>query len=139
MNIFGELLDLQAGDLLDENVDAAAIVSRVQERYGALWDELTGTEEFTVDEMWRIEQRIARLNELGFDADELDIVTDWDGSTVRVQPKVVEAGHHTRELQRLTGLTWRTTRRAGCSTTSPPSPPTTTWAWRTARSWPTGG
>jgi hypothetical protein len=36
--------------------------------------------------------------------DEIDIVTDWDGSTVRVQPKVVEAGHHARELQSLTGL-----------------------------------
>jgi hypothetical protein len=103
-NIFGELLDLQAGGLLDASVDAAAIVDRVQHRYDALWGELTGAEEFTADEMWRIEQRIERLNDLGFDVDELDIVTDWDGSTVRVQPKVVEAGHHARELQGLTGL-----------------------------------
>ena len=41
--------------------------------------ELTGTEEYTTDEIWRIEQRMERLNELGFDVDELDIVTDWDG------------------------------------------------------------
>jgi hypothetical protein len=54
--------------------------------------------------MWRIEQRIERLNELGFDVDELDIVTDIGGATVRIQPKVVEAGHHTRRLQGLTGL-----------------------------------
>jgi Domain of unknown function (DUF4032) len=54
--------------------------------------------------MWRIEQRMERLNALGFDIDELDIVTDWDGSTVRIQPKVVEAGHHARRLQGLTGL-----------------------------------
>ena len=54
--------------------------------------------------MWRIEQRIERLNELGFDVDELDLVTDWDGASVRMQPKVVEAGHHRRELQSLTGL-----------------------------------
>ena len=63
-----------------------------------------GTEEYTTDEMWRIEQRMKRLNDLGFDVDELDIVTDWDGSTVRVQPKVVEADHHARDLQRMTGL-----------------------------------
>ena len=103
-NIFGELLDLQAGGLLDESVDARSIVHRVQGRYQDLWDELTRTEVFTTDEMWRIERRIERLNDLGFDVDELDIVTDWDGSTVRVQPRVVEAGHHARELQRLTGL-----------------------------------
>jgi hypothetical protein len=103
-NIYGELLDLQAGGLLSEDFEADAIVERVQERYDGLWQELTGTEEFTTDEIWRIEQRMERLNELGFDVDELDIVTDWDGSTVRVQPKVVEANHHARDLQRLTGL-----------------------------------
>jgi tRNA A-37 threonylcarbamoyl transferase component Bud32 len=103
-NLFGELLDLQAGGLLDESVNAFAIVDRVRERYDALWRELTGTEEFATDELWRIEQRIERLNDLGFDADELDIVTDWVGATVRVSPKVVEAGYHSRELQGLTGL-----------------------------------
>ena len=54
--------------------------------------------------MWRIEQRIERLNDLGFDVDELDIVTDFDGDRIRIQPKVVELGHHRRELQSLTGL-----------------------------------
>jgi tRNA A-37 threonylcarbamoyl transferase component Bud32 len=103
-NIYGELLDLQAGGLLSEDFDPDSIVETLQERYDGLWGELTGTEEFTTDEIWRIEQRIDRLNELGFDVDELDIITDWDGATVRVQPKVVEANHHARELQRLTGL-----------------------------------
>jgi Domain of unknown function (DUF4032)/Lipopolysaccharide kinase (Kdo/WaaP) family len=103
-NIFGELLDLKAGGLLGEDVDAFAIVENLQERYDGLWAELTSTEEFNTDDLWRIEQRIERLNELGFDVDELDIVTDWDGCTVRMQPKVVEAGHHRRELQSLTGL-----------------------------------
>ncbi len=103
-NIYGELLDLQAGGLLSESFEADDIVDRVQERYDGLWHELTGTEEFTTDEIWRIEQRMERLNDLGFDVDELDIVTDWHGSTVRVQPKVVEANHHARDLQRLTGL-----------------------------------
>ena len=103
-NIYGELLDLQAGGLLSESFDPDAMIERVQERYDGLWNELTGTEEFTTDEIWRIEQRMQRLNDLGFDVDELDIVTDWDGSTVRVQPKVVEANHHARDLQRLTGL-----------------------------------
>lgn len=103
-NLYGELLDLQAGRLLEDGVDPLATVHRVRDRYDALWDELTGTEEFGADQMWRIEQRVERLNDLGFDVDELDIVTDWQGATVRLQPKVVEAGHHSRELQSLTGL-----------------------------------
>ena len=76
----------------------------LQERYDALWAELTAAEEFATHEMWRIEQRVERLNDLGFDVDELDIVTDWDGEKIRIQPKVVELGHHQRELQALTGL-----------------------------------
>ncbi|HSE71203.1 MAG TPA: DUF4032 domain-containing protein [Nocardioidaceae bacterium] len=103
-NLYGELLDLQAGGLLDPALDPDETVELVRCRYDALWDELTSTEEFDTSELWRIEQRIERLNELGFDVDELDIVTDWDGATVRLQPKVVEAGHHSRELQSLTGL-----------------------------------
>lgn len=103
-NLFGELLDLQAGGLLEGDVDPHAIIELVERRYTELWGELTGIEEFDAAEMWRIEQRIERLNQLGFDVDELDIVTDWSGSTVRLQPKVVEAGHHSRELHSLTGL-----------------------------------
>src|SRR5690606_1692606 len=47
---------------------------------------------------------VQRLNELGFDVGELEITTDIDGVTVHIQPKVVEAGHHSRRLLRLTGL-----------------------------------
>jgi hypothetical protein len=103
-NVFAELLDLQAGEELDPDVRAHEIVELLAERYDALWSELTRAEEFGTEEMWRIEQRIERLNELGFDVDELDIVTDLGGDTVRIQPKVVEAGHYCRELQALTGL-----------------------------------
>jgi hypothetical protein len=103
-NVFGEMLDLQAGGLLDPDVDPIDLVDRVVERYQHLWAALTAAEEFAVEDMWRIEQRIERLNELGFDVDELDIVTDIGGATVRIQPKVVEAGHHARRLQGLTGL-----------------------------------
>jgi len=103
-NVFAEILDLQAGGYLDESVDAYEIVELLGKRYEALWSELTAPEEFHPDEMWRIERRIHRLNDIGFDVDELDIVTDWDGSTMRIQPKVVDAGHHRRRLQSLTGL-----------------------------------
>ncbi len=103
-NVFGELCDLQAGGFLDEEWEPIEMVEHVQQRYDALWQALTGSEEFDTTETWRIEQRIERLNELGFDVEELDIVTDWDGATVRIQPAVVEAGHHRRRLQGLTGL-----------------------------------
>jgi len=103
-NIFAELLDLQASDSLDAEVQAHEIIELLATRYDALWAELTDEEEFPVEEMWRIQQRIERLNELGFDVEELDIVTDFDGDKVHIQPRVVELGHHQRELQSLTGM-----------------------------------
>jgi Domain of unknown function (DUF4032)/Lipopolysaccharide kinase (Kdo/WaaP) family len=103
-NVFAELLDLQAGGRISPSVQGHEIVRLIQKRYDDLWNELTGEEEFSAEEMWRIEQRIARLNDLGFDVDELDIVTDFDGDRIRIQPKAVELGHHRRELQALTGL-----------------------------------
>ncbi|RYB88850.1 DUF4032 domain-containing protein [Nocardioides glacieisoli] len=102
-NIFAELMDLEASGAVHE-IDGFQIIEHLRTRYEALWGELTGLEEFRADEMWRIEQRVERLNELGFDVDELDIVTDLDGDTIRIQPKVVDLGHHAREIQALTGM-----------------------------------
>jgi hypothetical protein len=45
-----------------------------------------------------------RLNDLGFDVAELSVSMVDGGERYVVQPKVVDAGHHTRRLLRLTGL-----------------------------------
>jgi tRNA A-37 threonylcarbamoyl transferase component Bud32 len=103
-NLYGEFCDLEAGGLLDVALDPLVLVEAIENRYRELWDELTAVEEFNAGEMHRIESRVRRLNALGFDVAELDITTDFDGSTIRIQPKVVDAGHHSRRLIRLTGM-----------------------------------
>ena len=103
-NVFAELLDLEASNAVEGDVAALEIVDLIESRYDALWHELTRQDEFSAQEMWRIEQRIERLNELGFDVDELDITTNADGDQVQIRPRVVELGHHRRELQELTGM-----------------------------------
>ncbi len=104
INIAGELLDLQASGRLDESIDPVKIANRLQESYDSLWAELTQSESFASDETWRIRERVRRLNQLGFDIEEMSIVTDATGTTVHIQPKVVDSGHHQRRLIRLTGL-----------------------------------
>jgi hypothetical protein len=104
VNIAGELMDLQAGGALEEEADPVAVSERIIHRYRSLWGELTAPESFEQGERWRVDARIRRLNELGFDVGELAIVTDLEGATVQIQPKVVDAGHHSRRLLRLTGL-----------------------------------
>jgi hypothetical protein len=103
-NIFGELADLEAGELLDDTLDSLEVADLVVSRYRSLWSELTDVEEVDTRQMYRIDARIRRLNDLGFDVAELDIVTDVNGQSVRIEPKVVDPGHHSRRLLRLTGL-----------------------------------
>lgn len=104
INIAGELLDLEAGGRLDESIDAIEVSNGIIDAYRTLWTELTGWESFDRTERWRITQRVERLNDLGFDIGELAMRTDGDSTEVRIQPKVVDAGHHTRRLLRLTGI-----------------------------------
>jgi hypothetical protein len=104
VNIAGELMDLVASGRAGEGVDPNATSERIVNKYRELWKELTAAEVFDKDERWRINQRVERLNELGFDIEELMIKTDDSGNSLKIQPKVVDAGHHTRRLIRLTGL-----------------------------------
>lgn len=104
VNIIGELMDLQAGGFLEEDSDVVFVGEQIVVRYHELWDALTGEESFDSGDSWRVSARIEKLNSLGFDVDELAITTDIDGTSVRIQPKVVDAGHHSRRLLRLTGL-----------------------------------
>jgi hypothetical protein len=73
-------------------------------RYASLWAELTAPEDVGSGDRHRIAARVRRLNELGFDVEEYAIKTTQNGSTIQLQPKVVDAGHHQRRLLRLTGL-----------------------------------
>jgi hypothetical protein len=104
VNIAGELMDLEAGGLLEEVADPIEVSERIVDRYRELWSALTESERFETGDRWRVEERIRRLNDLGFDLDELAMSTDLDGTTIQIQPKVVDAGHHSRRLLRLTGL-----------------------------------
>ena len=104
VNVAGELLDLQAGGRLDEDIDPVAVSNSIMDAYRSLWDELTGWESFDQSERWRITQRVSRLNELGFDIENMSISSEDTGASLRIQPKVVDAGHHTRRLLRLTGI-----------------------------------
>ncbi len=104
VNIAGEFMDLEASGVLPEGFDPVAVSEEIVTRYHALWSELTADEWFDQGERWRVDQRIRRLNALGFDVDELSINTDLDGTRLQIQPKVVDAGHHSRRLLRLTGL-----------------------------------
>jgi hypothetical protein len=103
-NLVGELLDVEAelGVELDRPPEDTA--DELVTRYEGLWSELVREETFAPDERYRIDDRLHRLNELGFDVEELELVGGEDGYRLKLNPRVVEPGHHRRRLLEMTGL-----------------------------------
>jgi hypothetical protein len=103
--IFAELLDLQAGDLLPAEVDPMEIADELRRRYESLWQELTREEILRPEEQrYRIAERLHRLNELGFDAEEIELISTGDGNKLRLRTRVAESGHDSRQLFLRTGI-----------------------------------
>jgi len=101
-NVIGGLMELQASGRIAYEIDHVGIAESLRTRYEQLWGELTRVDEFDLDERWQIEQRVRRINELGFDVEELSI--NRDGRTLSVKPALIEEGHHARDLRARTGL-----------------------------------
>ena len=105
VNIIGELMDLQAGEFLEEDVDAVAIGGRARR---AVRRAVARADRVRVVRL-RATAGACRPASTGS--------TTWASTSasstspptstarrVRIQPKVVDAGHHSRRLMRLTGL-----------------------------------
>jgi Domain of unknown function (DUF4032) len=103
-NIVGELLDVDAEVGLPKDLDPDETGEEIVERYGALWSELTRVETFAPDERFKVDERLHRLNQLGYDVEEIQVDATPDGYRLRLDPHVVEPGHHRHRLLRLTGL-----------------------------------
>ena len=103
-NLAGELYDLSAELERDVVEDPYAFAADVVERYERLWAELTLDEVFAPGEGQKLEERLRRLNDLGFDVEETELLRHGDVVRLRLHSKVVEPGHHRRRLLRLTGL-----------------------------------
>jgi tRNA A-37 threonylcarbamoyl transferase component Bud32 len=109
-NFAGELLDVMAmlaeqGEAPPSNIeDPLAVAAHLRPCYESLWSELTRDEVIPPNERYRIDARLRRLNELGFDVEEFELLTVEGGYRLRLPIRVVEAGHHRRRLLTLTGL-----------------------------------
>jgi hypothetical protein len=103
-NMAGELMDVQAGYGLPDTTDPIETARQLRKRYEDLWDELTREETIGPHERYKIDARLRRLHDLGFDVDEMELVTTPEGYRLRLHTQVVEPGHHRRRLLILTGL-----------------------------------
>lgn len=104
LNVVGGLMDLQMQLDLPPDPDPVEFAERLGRQYDHLWSELTSEVLVGADERYRIDARLRRLNDLGFDVDEVELEATDDGHRLRVRTSVAEQGHHSRRLLQLTGL-----------------------------------
>jgi len=104
-NVAGDLADLEAYMELPGSLDAFETGTRIRERYEALWAEVTREEVIPRDENWRIQDRIRRLNQLGFSVGEVEIETTGAGDRLRIRAIVTDRDYHRHLFHSLTGLT----------------------------------
>jgi Domain of unknown function (DUF4032) len=86
-------------------VEPVELAEEIPRRYRQLWDTLTEDVVIRPEEQrYRMTERLRRLNDLGFDADEVELVSAGEGFRLRIRTRVAEPGHHRYRLRLLTGL-----------------------------------
>jgi hypothetical protein len=104
VNVAGGMADIaaeQGADLDDADLHLGEDIAR---RYESLWAELTSRVVIARDEQYRVTERIARMNELGFEVVDLELVPFGDGHHVRMEVTVGGRTFHSRRLRELTGV-----------------------------------
>ncbi|MBE2294522.1 MAG: DUF4032 domain-containing protein [Phycisphaerales bacterium] len=104
MNVAGGMADIAAAR--DLSIDEADLMlgEDIAERYRNLWRELTETMLIVPEEGFKITDKIQRINELGFDVDEVDLIPADGGRRLRMKVKVGGRNFHSARLHRLTGI-----------------------------------
>jgi Domain of unknown function (DUF4032)/Lipopolysaccharide kinase (Kdo/WaaP) family len=104
-NVAGGMADIAAGAGADVDAADLELGLDIAERYRNLWAELARTETIAVDERYRITERIERVNRLGFDVEEVDLVPAGDDTNeLAIKVRVGGRTFHASRLKALTGV-----------------------------------
>ncbi len=104
INVAGGMADIAAAQDLSLDEADLTLGDDIAERYRKLWRELTETQLIAPEEGFKITAKIQRLNELGFDVDEVDLIPAAGGGRLTMKVKVGRRNFHSAKLHRLTGV-----------------------------------
>jgi hypothetical protein len=104
MNLAGEMADIAAMTGVEIDHADLSLGDDIEMRYKSLWAELDQELIITRDEGYRIRERIARLNDLGFSVDNVELVPTDLGNVVTMRVSVGGRTFHSERLRQLTGV-----------------------------------
>lgn len=104
VNVAGGMADIAAQ--AERPIDEADLFlgEEIADVYSRLWEELKGDEVIPADEKFRVHERIRRINQLGFDVDEVDVIPVDGGARLQLQLRVGGKTFHSNRLRNLTGI-----------------------------------
>lgn len=103
-NVAGEMGDIAAETGEDFEAADIGLGLDIADRYDALWAELNEELIITRDDHYRIRERIARINELGFAVDDIEMTPVDGGSKVRMITHVGGRTYNSDHLRQRTGI-----------------------------------
>lgn len=103
-NVAGEMSDIAAETGEDLNAADLGLGIDIASRYEALWHELNQELVITPDDAYRIRERIARINDLGFAVDDFDLTPAEGGSIVKMRVHVGGRTYNSDMLVQRTGI-----------------------------------
>lgn len=103
-NVGGEMMDIAAETGMSWEEADLTLGDDITRRYEALWDELTTVETIALDERFRITDRVQRLNGMGFEVEEMELIPTDDGHRLALRTRVGGRHFHSSRLRELTGI-----------------------------------
>ncbi len=101
-NVAGGMADIAASQDIEVDAGDLALGDDIALRYEGLWHELTRDEEIRRDETYKIHDRVERLNAMGFEVEDVEIVPGAEGeSRLRLRLKVGGRRFHAHRLYEL--------------------------------------
>ena len=103
-NVGGEMGDIAAARGVGLDGADLHLGEDIAHRYEALWAELATEARVPADQQYQITERINRLNELGFEVDEIEVVPHPEAYHVHLRVRVADRNYHANRLHELTGV-----------------------------------
>jgi len=103
-NLVTDLANLAESEQLPPNFPIIDTGNTIRQRYRDLWEEITRIEVISVNEGYRIQERIRALNNLGFSIRDVEMLPVENGNQLRFKVYVTDRNFYRDQLLSLTGL-----------------------------------
>jgi hypothetical protein len=103
-NVGAEMGDIAASQGLSLDDADLTLGEDIAGRYRALWSELAVADTVPTDQQYLITERVRRLNDLGFEVDELEVVPHLGRDHVHLKLRIADRNFHSNRLRELTAV-----------------------------------